>query len=125
MDDLDQVIVRINAHTELQLLQLRSFMRLVRFLLVLLLDVLVLAVVDDLADGRVHVPSDFNQIQSPLFGDADGLLGGDDAQLLGAINDPDLGCSDSLVDTSLIHESAPVGAVEVVVGAYRLPPVRF
>ena len=62
---------------------------------------------------------------APLLGYADGLLGGDDAQLLAAINDPDLGCSDPLVDTSLIHESAPVGAVEVVVGAYRLPPVRF
>ena len=68
MNDLDEVVMRINANTELHLLQLGRFLMLVSLLFVLLLDVLVLPVVDDFAHRRIHIPSHFYQVQATLLG---------------------------------------------------------
>ena len=60
MRDLDQVIMWVDADAEFHFLHLAALMVLVSFLLVLLLNVLVLAVVDDLAHGRIGVRSHFH-----------------------------------------------------------------
>lgn len=71
--DLDEVVMRVDPDAELHLLHLAALMMLMSLLLVLLLDVLVFAVVDDLAHGRIGIRSNFDQVQSTLFRDANGL----------------------------------------------------
>ena len=53
---------------ELDLLELHDLLPLARLVLLLLLLELELAVVEDLADGRIRVRNDLNQIQAGLFG---------------------------------------------------------
>ena len=60
--DLDQVVVRVDADPELHFLHLAALLMLVGFLLVLLLDVFVFAVVDDLADGWIGIRRDLHEV---------------------------------------------------------------
>jgi len=98
--DLDEVIVRIDADTELHLLHLAALLMLVGFLLVLLLDVFEFAVVDDLAHRWIGLRSHFHKVQATLTGDAQRLMRGQDAELMLAIllNDADFWRTDALVD---------------------------
>lgn len=73
MRDLDQVIMRVDADAEFHFLHLAALLMLVGLLLVLLLNVLVLAVIDNFAHGRIGVRGHFHQVQTTLFGDANGL----------------------------------------------------
>ena len=73
MRDLDQVIMRVDADAEFHFLHLAALLMLVGLLLVLLLNVLVLAVIDNFAHGRIGIRGHFNQVQTTLFGDANGL----------------------------------------------------
>lgn len=112
MRDLNQVIMRVDADAEFHFLHLAALLVLVSLLLVLLLDVLVFAVVDDLADGWVGIRSHFHQIQTTLFGDANGLRSGNDAELMMTIllDNTDLGRTDALIDTGLIDKTT-VGTI--------------
>lgn len=60
MRDLDEVIMRVDADAEFHFLHLAALLMLVSLLLVLLLDVLVFAVVDDFADGWVGIRGYFD-----------------------------------------------------------------
>ncbi len=110
--DLDQVIMRVDADAEFHFLHLAALLVLVSLLLVLLLDVLVLAVIDNFAHWRVRVRGHFHQVQTTLFGDANGLRCGNDAELMMAIffNHTHLRRTDALIDTGLI-DKATVRAV--------------
>jgi len=112
MRDLDQVIMRIDADAEFHFLHLAALLVLVGLLLVLLLDVLVLAVIDNFAHGRIGVRSHFHQIQTTLLGDANGLRSRDDAKLMMTIffDDAHLRRTNALIDTGLIYKTA-VGSV--------------
>ncbi len=98
--DLDEVIVRIDADTELHLLHLAAFLMLVGFLLVLLLDVFEFAVVDDLAHRRIGLRSHLDKVQATLTGNAQCLMRGQNAELMLAIllDDADFWRTDALVD---------------------------
>ncbi len=85
MDDFDVVIVRIDPNTEFHFLHFATLLVLVSFLLVLLLDVLVFAVVDDLAHWRVCIRRDLHEIQPTLFGNTDRLVGRHDAELMSVL----------------------------------------
>lgn len=108
VNDLDMIVVRIDSNAELHLLHLAAFLVLVRLFAVLLLDVLVFAVVDDFAHGRVGIRRDLNQIQSAFLGDADGLMRWQDAQLVLAVlfDDTHLRRTNTLIDACLIYKPA-------------------
>ncbi len=112
MRDLDQVIMRVDADAEFHFLHLAALLMLVSLLLVLLLDVLVLAVIDNFAHGRIGVRGHFHQVKPALFGDANGLRSRDDAKLMMTIflDDAHLRRTNALIDTGLIHKTA-VGSV--------------
>lgn len=116
--DLDQVIMRIDTDAELHLLHLAALLMLVGLLFVLLLDVLVLAVVDDFAHRRIDVWRDFHEIKTTLLGDANGLRRGKDAELMMPIflNDTHLRRTDALIDSGLIHKAAigPVATTRAI-----------
>ena len=98
--DLDEVIVRINADTELHLLHLAALLMLVSLLLVLLLDIFEFAVVDDLAHRRIGLWSHLDKVQATLTGNAQGLMRGQNAELMLAIllDDAYFWRTDALVD---------------------------
>ncbi len=107
MRDLDQVVMRVDADAEFHFLHLAALLVLVSLLLVLLLDVLVLAVIDDFADGWVGIRSHFHKIQPPLFGNAEGLRSREDAKLMLPIffDDTHLRRTDALIDAGLIDKT--------------------
>ena len=107
MHDFDQVIMRVDADAEFHFLHLAGLVMLMGLLLVLLLDILVFAVVDDLAHGRISIRRDLDEVQSTLLGDADGLSGGQDAELMRAIffYDTHFRRTDALIDASLIDKA--------------------
>lgn len=107
VDDLDVVIVRVDADAEFHFLHLAALLMLVGLLLVLLLDVLVLAVIDNFAHGRIGVRSHFHQVKPTLFGDANGLRSRDDTKLMMTIflDDAHLRRTNALIDTGLIHKT--------------------
>lgn len=98
--DLDEVIVRIDADTELHLLHLASLLMLVGLFLVLFLDVFELAVVDDFAHRRVSHRGNFDEVQTTFFSRTESHMRGHDAQLMLTVffNDAHLGGTDALVD---------------------------
>jgi len=100
MSDLDEVIVRVDADTELHLLHLAALLMLVGFLFVLLLDVLKFAVVDDLAHGRIGLRSHLHEVQTALTGNAQRLMRGQDAKLMLPVflDDTHFRRTDALVD---------------------------
>ena len=100
MSDLDEVIVRVDADTELHLLHLAALLMLVGFLFVLLLDVLKFAVVDDLANGRIGLRSHLHEVQAALTGNAQRLMRGQDAKLMLPVflDDTHFRRTDALVD---------------------------
>lgn len=108
--DLDVIVMRVDADAELKLLHLARLLVLVRLLLVLLLEVLVFAVVDDFADRRISVWSYFHQVKTALLGDPDGLMGGKDAKLMLAVllNHADLGCANAFIDARLVEVTAAI-----------------
>ena len=99
--DLDEVIVRIDADTELHLLHLAALLMLVGFLLVLLLDVFEFAVVDDLAHRRIGLRSHLDEVQTAFAGNAQCLMCGKDAKLMLPVflDDTHFRCTDALVDS--------------------------
>ena len=111
--NLDQVIMRINADAELQFLHLAALVMLVSFLLMLLLNVLVFAVIDNFAHRRISARSDFNQVKPALFGKAQGMSRGEHAQLLigDTIHHTHFGYADAFVDARLI--GIPIGSAIV------------
>ncbi len=108
MSDLDEVIVGVDAHAELHLLQLAGLVLLEGFLLVLLLNVFVFAVIDNLADGRVDVGRDLDEVQALFFGQADGLRSGQHTELFatGSVNHAHSWGADAFIDASLIDISS-------------------
>lgn len=108
--NLDQVVVRVDADAEFQLLHFATFVVLVSFLLMLFLHVLVFAVIDDFADRRFSIWGDFDKVESAFLGHSDGLMRGQDAILgvIDAIYDADFRCADALIDTSLIYKATVV-----------------
>lgn len=105
VDDFDLVVVRVDADAEFQLLHLATFLVLVSFLLVLLLHVLVFAVIDNFADGRIGGSRDFDEIETAFFGHAQSNGGDKNTVLLirYAIDDANLRRANALVNASLIH----------------------
>lgn len=108
MRDLDQVIMRVDADAEFHFLHLAAFLMLVSLLLVLLLNVLVFAVVDNLAHRRFGVWSHFHEVQPTLLGDAEGLRCREDTKLMLTIllDDTHLRRTDALIDAGLIDKAA-------------------
>lgn len=128
MENLDEVIVRINPDTELQLLELAALLSLGSLLLFLFLLVFELAVIDNFANRRIRTGGNFHKVQSAIFRSSNGLSGGHDAHLLSAlsVDHAHLGCPDTVVDTGLICKAA--SAIEawswsVEARVYRTPPV--
>lgn len=116
MNHLDEVIMRIDANTELEFFEFAGLLMLVRLLLVFLESVLVLAVVDELANWRLCIRSHFHQVHAALLRHTDGLWRGNYAELFvrGAIHHANLGRADTLVDTCLVKNAA-WRAVSIVV----------
>ena len=89
-------------------------MGLVGFLFVLFLQVLVLAVVHNFTHRGIDGSRYLHKVESLLFGQADRLRGGHDAQLLGrgSIHDAYLGGSNAVINAGLIDvtSAAIVGA---------------
>lgn len=112
MRDFDQVVMGVDADAEFHFLHLAPLLVLVSFLLVLLLNVLVFAVIDDLAHGRIGVRSHFHEVESTLFGNANGLRSRNDAELMMAIflDDTHFRRTDALIDAGLINETT-IGAI--------------
>jgi hypothetical protein len=110
MDDLDEIIMRINADAELQLLQLATLLVFVGFFLVLFLNVFVFAVINNFAHRGLSTGRHFYEVQPALLGHAQGLLGRKHAILLvgHAIHHADLGCTDALIDPGLVCITAVV-----------------
>ena len=95
---LDLVVVDVDVGTELDLLDLHHLLPLARLVLLLLLLELELAVVQDLADGRVGVGNDLHQVQAGFFGSLDGCGGRHDALFLTVlVDEQDAGDSDVFV----------------------------
>lgn len=119
VDDLDEVIVGINADTEFEFLQLATLLMLVSFLLVLFLDVLVLAVIDNFAHRGFRTGGDFDEVKTALFGHAKGLLSRENAVLLigDTIHHTHLRCTDALIDTGLVSVAAVVALGATATGA--------
>ena len=99
---LGLVVVRVDLRTKLHLLD--DHVRLVPTRLTGLLGVLVLElpVVHELADGRLALRRDLDQVEVGLLGELQGLVGRDDADGLAVGSDEsDLGNPDPVVDTQL------------------------
>ena len=131
MRDLDQIIMGVDADAEFHFLHLAALLVLVSLLFVLLLDVLVLAVVDDLAHGRIGVRGHLHQVQSAFFGDANGLRRGNDAELMMAVlfNNTHLRRTNALIDAGLIDKTTvgaipATGTVAATTGAKRATTTR-
>lgn len=107
MHDLDQIVMWVDADAEFHFLHLAGLVMLVCFLLVLLLNVFVFAVVDDLAHGRISIRRDLDEVQSTLLGDTDGLCSGQDAELMRAVffYDTHFRRTDALIDAGLIDKA--------------------
>ncbi len=118
VEDLDVVVVRINANAELQFLHLAGFVVAMRLLLVLFLLILVFAVINDLADWGINIGRDLNKIQTPFPGHTQGLSGGQDSQLCGGltIHHAYLGGADALVDAGLVHMTALIATIGATIG---------
>ena len=104
---LDVVVVLAGDHPELHFLHPRGTLRLLFLELGLL--VLVFPVVDDLADRRVHLAGDFDEVEAE--GDRFGqrLAGTHHAELLaGGEDNTDFRGADSIVDPRHIAETTPV-----------------
>lgn len=128
MENLDEIIVRIDPDPEFELLELATFLSLGSLFLLLLLFVLELAVIDNLTNGRIRAGGDFDEVQSAIFRGTDGLPRGHDAHLLAglSVNHAHFWCPDTVVDTGLICKAA--SAIEawswsVEARVYRTPPV--
>jgi hypothetical protein len=121
VDDLDQVVMRINADAELELLQLATLLVLVSLLLMLFLDILVLTVIHDFAHGRLGIGSDLDEVKPALLGHAKGLLGGQNAILLvgDAIHHAHLGRTDALIDAGLVRIPAVVALGAAAAGTVK------
>jgi hypothetical protein len=99
--DLEFDVVLTRLRTETNLLDLRVVnVSLVLFLLLLIFE---LAEIHDSADGRLFVGSHLHQIQTGFPGEAERLLGGDDAELpaFGG-DDPNRSDPNLLVDAVLL-----------------------
>ncbi len=105
VSDLDAVVVRINADTELHFLHLATLVVLVGFLLVLLLNVLVLAVIDNFAHRRFGIGGHFHQIQTALLRHTKSLMRRHHTELsvILAVHDTDFWRTNAFIDASLIR----------------------
>lgn len=119
VDDLDEVIVGINADAEFEFLQFATFLVLMSFLLVLFLDVLVLAVIDNFAHWRFGAGGDFDEVETTLFGHAQSLLSRQHTVLLvgDSIHHAHLWRTDALIDTGLVSVAAVVTLGATAAGA--------
>ena len=117
VDDLDHVVMRIDADAELHFLYPARLVVLVSFLFVLLLQILVLAVVDDFADWRIGVRRDLYKVKATFFGHPNGLRRRKDSELNLTFldNDSHLRCPNSLIDASLVRVATAIVAVTVVI----------
>lgn len=121
MDDFDVVIVGINPDTEFHFLHFATLLVLVSFFLVLLLNVLVFAVVDDLAHRRVCIRRDLHKIQPALFSDTDRLVGRHDTELMPVLLDhAHFRRTNALIDPSLI-DVAPIARTSLTRAIERRP----
>lgn len=82
VDDLDEIVMRIDANPEFHLLHLAGFLMLVGLLLVFLLNVLELAVVDDFADWRVRLRRHLNKVKTALTSNTQRLMCRQNAKLM-------------------------------------------
>ncbi len=101
MSNFGEVIVLADVHTELDFLHFASRVFFVLFLLGKVIAEL--AKIQDPADGRLRMGSDFNEVQSESLGPADGIIGADDANLFvgDAIDDPHLSGADTFIDADI------------------------
>jgi len=96
---LHVVVVRVDVGAELDLLDLHHLLPLARLVLLLLLLELELAIVQDLANGRIRVGHDLDQIEAGLRGGFESRRRGHDALLLALLIDQqDARNADVLVD---------------------------
>lgn len=121
MGDLDEVVMGVDADTELEFLNLAALLMLVSLFLVFLLDVFELAVVDDFAHRRIGLRSNLHEIETALSGDAQCLVHRQDSELVLTVllDDAHLGGADSLVDT--IKFVRMTAAITITVGIAPRP----
>ena len=104
---LDVVVVLTRAHAEFHFLHAGRALRLLLFQLGLL--VLELPVIDDLADRRIDLPGDLDQIESERLSFCKCVTRAHHAKLFaGGEYDADFRCTDSVVDPRHVAETAPV-----------------
>ena len=96
------IVMRVDAVGDLNLLQLDGLLLLLGFLFALLLLKAVLAVVHDLADRRLRLGSNQNQIHILVVSQSERLAGTHDPERLSlCVDDPNLPYINSLIDESL------------------------
>src|SRR5690606_16283508 len=94
-------VVRIDGRAELDLLDLARVVVLAILLLPFLLLVLVLAEIDDPADGRIGIGSNLNEVHAAGSGEIQGVSEGEYPQLLAVIShDPDFAGADLAVNSN-------------------------
>ena len=104
---LDVVVVLAGADAEFHFLHPGGALRLL--LLQLRLLVLVLPVVDDLADRRVHLAGDLDEVESERLGFGERLAGTHDAELLAVgEDDTDFRGADAVVDPRHVAVTTPI-----------------
>ena len=96
---LNVVVVIVDAGTQLDLLDLDDLLLFARLVAALLLLVFVLAEVENLADRRIGVGRDFDEIEAGLDGLGERVVAGDDPQHLAPfVHQPDAWREDVVVD---------------------------
>ena len=97
---LHLVVMLINIGTELDFLDVDNLLLFAGFIGTFLGFVFEFAVIQDLADGRVNIRLNFNQIETDLISTANGIIHGDDTELLTIfINTTDTGGGNGAVNT--------------------------
>lgn len=105
MVQLEVEVMRVDVGPELDFLELAGVAVFLGVVLFLRLLVLVLAEIDDSADGRSCVGGNLHQVQSFVSGHLQRCVQGDDTELLaGLANEANLCCTDFPVDSDLRSE---------------------
>ena len=104
-------VVVIRLGTDLDLFDLDDGLLPLGFALLLLLLVLVLAEVEDLADGRIALGIDLYEVETDFTGAAQSLVSRQNSQIRAVLrNDAYLGYADPVVDSNLGASRLPAEA---------------
>jgi hypothetical protein len=105
--------VVVDHRADLDLLDLDHFLLLARLVRLFLLLVFILAVVEDLAHGRIGVGRNLDEIEPGLLGALERLADGDDADLAAVgVDQADLVGTDLFIDAGAVLVSRRLARVD-------------